>query len=163
MNVQHLICKTGYCVNFTSTNPIAQYCYTLYLAATSGILSILLFNPIIMYKRARILVVDSDLHSLSKIYLSLIHKDYKVEATDDAQEIIARTERFRPRLLILNASAKNLNSEIYRDLAKKRLHVILIGNKKEEIPYLKKLEVVQMPADLRFFDTKIRETLNIFE
>jgi len=116
-----------------------------------------------MYKRARILVVDSDLHSLSKIYLSLIHKDYKVEATDDAQEIIARTERFRPRLLILNASAKNLNSEIYRDLAKKRLHVILIGNKKEEIPYLKKLEVVQMPADLRFFDTKIRETLNIFE
>jgi len=116
-----------------------------------------------MYKRARILVVDSDLHSLSKIYLSLIHKDYKVEATDDAQEIIARTERFRPRLLILNASAKNLNSEIYRDVAKKRLHVILIGNKKEEIPYLKKLEVVQMPADLRFFDTKIRETLNIFE
>jgi len=84
-----------------------------------------------MYKRARILVVDSDLHSLSKIYLSLIHKDYKVEATDDAQEIIARTERFRPRLLILNASAKNLNSEIYRDVAKKRLHVILIGNKKE--------------------------------
>jgi len=115
-----------------------------------------------MYKRARILVVDSDLHSLSKIYLSLIHKDYKVEATDDAQEIIARTERFRPRLLILNASAKNLNSEIYRDVAKKRLHVILIGNKKEEIPYLKKLQVVQMPADLGFFDTKIRETLNIF-
>jgi DNA-binding response OmpR family regulator len=46
-----------------------------------------------MSKRTRILVVDSDLHALSKIYLSLIHKNYKVEASDDAQEIMARTER----------------------------------------------------------------------
>jgi DNA-binding response OmpR family regulator len=117
-----------------------------------------------MSKRTRILVVDSDLHALSKIYLSLIHKNYKVEASDDAQEIMARTERFKPRLIILNGATKNLTPEVYRDLAQKRVPMLLVTNNEEDVPYeSKRWEVVQIPADITFFDSKIREMLNIIE
>ncbi|MGZ3838084.1 MAG: hypothetical protein ACXVMS_14445 [Flavisolibacter sp.] len=117
-----------------------------------------------MSKKARVLVVDSDLHILSKIYLSLIHKDYKVEATNDPQEIMARIERFKPRLVILNACTKNLTVDIYQQLAEKRMHVLLISDDQEVVPVnWRKLERVPMPQDVSFFDVKIREMLNIVE
>jgi DNA-binding response OmpR family regulator len=117
-----------------------------------------------MSKRTRILVVDSDLHALSKIYLSLIHKNYKVEASDDAQEIMARTERFKPRLIILNASTRNLTPEVYKDIAQKRVHLLLIADQNEEIPVeSRRWEVIQTPPDVAFFDARIRETLGLVE
>lgn len=116
-----------------------------------------------MPKKARVLVVDSDLHSLSRIYLSLIHKDYKVEAADDAQEIMARTERFKPRLIILHTATKNLTPEIYQYLVQKRLYVILVGAKNEDIPESGRMEIIDMPTDVAFFDSKIREMLVIVD
>ena len=117
-----------------------------------------------MPKKARVLVVDSDLHTLSKIYLSLLHRDYKVEATDDAQEIAARTERFKPRVIILRSSAKNLTQEVYEELASRRMNVLLIAEQNEIVPVeWRKLEVIQMPDDVAFFDNKIKEILNIVE
>lgn len=117
-----------------------------------------------MPKRPRILVVDSNLHALSKIYLSLIHKNYKVEASDDAQEIMARTERFKPQLIILNASTRNLTQEVYKDLAQKRVYVLLIADQNEAILIeSRRWEIMQTPTDVSFFDAKIRETLCIVE
>lgn len=117
-----------------------------------------------MPKKARVLVVDSDLHTLSKIYLSLIHRNYKVEATDNAQEIVARVDRFKPRLVILRSSTKNLTQEVYEELAGKRLNVLLIADENEVIPVeWRKLEVIQMPPDVTSFDAKIMEILNIVE
>lgn len=134
------------------------------LQPLSNILQSLFINQTIMPKKARVLVVDSDLHTLSKIYLSLIHRNYKVEATDNAQEIMARTERFKPRLIILRSSAKNLTTELYEELAAKRMNVLLIAEENENIPVeWRKLEVIQMPDDVAFFDAKIREILNIVE
>lgn len=117
-----------------------------------------------MSKRAKILVVDSDLHALSRIYLSLIHKDYRVEATDDAAEIMQRAERFKPRLLILNMSAKNLTEEIYQQLGRKRLQVLLINETRLPVPLQShRAEELPLPLDLNFVDEKIRELLNIIE
>lgn len=118
-----------------------------------------------MSKSTRILVVDSDLHRLSKIYLSLIHKNYKVEASDDAQEIMQRTERFKPRLIILNTATKNLTPEVYKEIAQKRVYMILVADGKEEdIPYdSRRWEMVAMPTDITFFDAKIKEILTIIE
>ena len=115
-----------------------------------------------MPKKARLLVVDSNLHTLSKIYLGLIHKNYKVEATDDAREINARAERFKPRLVILNAATDSLTPEVYRQLAEKRIYVLLIAGSNQQVPQMKKMEVISMPSDISFFDVKIREVLNIF-
>jgi DNA-binding response OmpR family regulator len=117
-----------------------------------------------MSKKARILVVDSDLHALSKIYLGLIHKNYRVEASADANEIIPRVERFKPRLIILRTSTQNLTSDIYEEIAKKRLLVFLINDSGLEIPVeLKKSEPVEMPVNINWLDEKIREVLGIVE
>jgi len=53
--------------------------------------------------REKILVVDDDLHSLSKIYLALIHRKFKAEACNKPEEIAARLKRFKPSIIILNA------------------------------------------------------------
>ena len=50
----------------------------------------------------RILVVDNDIDYLSRIYLSLLHRKYRVEVTNKTEEILPRIKRFKPALLILN-------------------------------------------------------------
>ncbi|HEY6954277.1 MAG TPA: response regulator [Flavisolibacter sp.] len=53
--------------------------------------------------REKILVVDDDLHSLSKIYLALIHRRFKAEACNNPEEIAARLKRLKPSVIILHA------------------------------------------------------------
>jgi CheY-like chemotaxis protein len=117
-----------------------------------------------MFKRTRVLVVDSDLHNLSRIYLSLIHKGYKVEASEDGQEIIQRTERFKPSIMIIHAHARNLSAEVYSFLEQCRKNIILVNDTEEPLPFNSyRLQMVTMPADINFFDKKIREILGIVE
>ena len=54
-----------------------------------------------MATRKKILVVDNDLDLLSRIYLGLLHRNYKVEATDKVSEVEERMKRLKPSLLIL--------------------------------------------------------------
>ena len=58
--------------------------------------------------REKILVVDPDLNSLSKIYLSLIHRQFKVEACNNAEEFLDRMKRFKPSVVILNTREYNI-------------------------------------------------------
>jgi DNA-binding response OmpR family regulator len=53
--------------------------------------------------REKILVVDDDLHHLSKIYLALIHRQFKAEACNNPEEIPARLKRFKPAVIILDS------------------------------------------------------------
>ena len=53
--------------------------------------------------REKILVIDSDLNDLSKIYLALIHRKFKVEACNNPEEITARLKRFKPSVIIFEA------------------------------------------------------------
>jgi hypothetical protein len=52
--------------------------------------------------REKILVADQDLDSLSRIYLALIHRGFKAEACNLADEIPERLKRFKPAVVILN-------------------------------------------------------------
>lgn len=51
--------------------------------------------------RQKILVVYRDLTALSRIYLALLHRNYKVEATNDTGEIVERSKRLKPAVTIL--------------------------------------------------------------
>lgn len=61
--------------------------------------------------REKILVVDSDLDSLSKIYLALIHRKFKVEACNNPEEFSDRMKRFKPAVVILNLEEYNICSK----------------------------------------------------
>src|SRR5690349_923349 len=52
--------------------------------------------------REKILVVDHDLDNLSRIYLALIHRGFKVEACNQPEEINDRLKRFKPAVIVLN-------------------------------------------------------------
>ena len=51
--------------------------------------------------REKILVVDPDLDSLSKIYLALVHRKFKTEACNNPGELADRLKRFKPVLIVL--------------------------------------------------------------
>src|SRR6476661_5288414 len=57
-----------------------------------------------MATRTKILVVDSDLDTLSRVYLALVHRNYKTEASDKLEEIPERVKRLKPALLILGSA-----------------------------------------------------------
>lgn len=117
-----------------------------------------------MAKKAPILVVDSNLHMLSKIYLALIHKKYTVEAANDAEEIMARAQRFKPRLIVVSNTAKNLTPAVYEQLAQLRVWVFLIEDEKQStVPNIRKLEVLRTPLNLAEMEEKIRVALNLIE
>ena len=54
-----------------------------------------------MITRTKILIVDPDIDSLSKIYLALLHRNYKVEACNNEKEVQERLKRLKPNILII--------------------------------------------------------------
>ncbi len=54
-----------------------------------------------MATRTKILVADSDIDTLSKIYLALSHRNYKAEALDNANEIFERIKHLKPAVIII--------------------------------------------------------------
>jgi DNA-binding response OmpR family regulator len=80
----------------------------------------------LMTTRTRILIIDTDLDSLSKIYLGLIHRNYKTEASDNTEEIPERVKRLKPAVIIIG------KKEYLQQLQKFNIPVILILDKDEE-------------------------------
>lgn len=61
--------------------------------------------------REKILIVDQDLDTLSRIYLGLIHRKFKAEACNNPQEIPERLKRFKPAVIVLNLKEYHSVSE----------------------------------------------------
>lgn len=75
--------------------------------------------------KEKILVVDQDLDSLSRMYLALIHRKFKTEACNQPEEIAARIKRFKPAVIIIS-------SEDYHTINPRlRIPAIVLLNKEE--------------------------------
>lgn len=61
--------------------------------------------------KIRVLVVLSDLDALSKIYLTMVHRNFKAEACNNAAEYPERVKRLKPAVVILDLAAYELNKE----------------------------------------------------
>jgi DNA-binding response OmpR family regulator len=80
-----------------------------------------------MITKTKILIVDPDIDSLSKIYLNLLHRNYKVEACNNGQEIAERLKRLKPSILIIH-------HELYWEVEKKlKIPAIVLMDDEKEI------------------------------
>ena len=61
--------------------------------------------------RTRVLVADTDLDTLSKVYLALLHRNYKAEACNRYEELPERVRRLKPAVLIMDLPAYQLYGE----------------------------------------------------
>ena len=113
-----------------------------------------------MVKKVKVLLVDDELPSLSKMYIDLLLKNYEVEATHEAREVIARIRRFRPAVVILPSSLPGLDAHelgcVARELG---LCLILVVNEAEEVPSslgnCTPVATVQRPVNLCLLEEKI--------
>jgi len=74
-----------------------------------------------MANKIKVLVVNNDLNLLSKIYLTLLHRNYKVEASDKTEEISERLKRFKPAVLVAGVN------EYQFIMDKLKIPVVVIG------------------------------------
>jgi DNA-binding response OmpR family regulator len=95
--------------------------------------------------REKILVVDSDLNSLSRIYLALIHRKFKTEACNQPEEISARIKRFKPAALIITSTEYNTISN------------------KLKMPAIVLYEKVSDVAQLNYGDIELKKPVHIDE
>src|SRR5687767_9021924 len=83
-----------------------------------------------MAKKTKILIVDEDMTSLSKMYLGILQRNYDVEASINIDEIIQRMERFEPEVLIVSQELFSANTRIFTIIRKRfQLPVIITTNR----------------------------------
>lgn len=61
--------------------------------------------------REKVLVADQDLDHLTRIYLALLHRNFKTEACNSPEEIRDRLKRFRPSVLVVTSKEYDTLSE----------------------------------------------------
>ena len=79
-----------------------------------------------MNKKGRILIVDNELNVLSETYSKLLLENFDVEATMDADEIIPRTLRFKPELIIVNNELPGFDGSAICNMAKEQFSIPII-------------------------------------
>jgi DNA-binding response OmpR family regulator len=109
-----------------------------------------------MATRKKILVVDSDLDLLSRIYLGLLHRNYKVEATDKVSEVEERIKRLKPSLLILGTQ------DYLADIGELKIPFIVLVEK-DEMPvnhFKVELNLFEKPVSIEKLVRTIEELID---
>lgn len=121
------------------------------------------FNPIpllFMVKKVKVLLVDDELPSLSRMYINLLLKNYEVEATHEAREVLPRIRRFRPDVVIIPPALPGLDAHDLCCAAKELgLCFILVVNEPGERPHkignCTAADTLLRPVDLCQLEQKI--------
>lgn len=109
-------------------------------------------------KNLRILIIDTDLFSLSKTYFGLIHLEHAVEACNNLQEVAERVERFQPGLAIVGNTGAGDAASLCRYLKLQGVHLLLLGNRPEaELSALPVDGVLEKPLDINLLRRTISE------
>lgn len=108
-------------------------------------------------KNLRILIIDTDLFSLSKIYFSLIHLDHVVEACNCPDEVESRMARFQPRLVVLGPCGNMDRATLCHRLKESGVHLLLVGARRDESGTALPVDgFLEKPVDLGLLHRKIR-------
>jgi DNA-binding response OmpR family regulator len=87
--------------------------------------------------RTRVLVADTDLDALSKIYLSLLHRNYKAEICTNAEDLPQKIKKFKPSVLIIDCS-------MYLSLERKLKLPVIVLLESNEYAMIKEVEDIRL-------------------
>lgn len=117
-----------------------------------------------MENKVRVLVVDDEISSLSKMYINLLLKNYEVEATQQAAEVLPRIQRFQPDVVIISHTMPDLDAHALCCAAKElNLSLIVVVNEhRDTLPKIGNCTAtgtLTRPIDLRLMESKIGSAL----
>jgi hypothetical protein len=117
-------CALARLVNFTGIIPIGSYCSPSYIWRSHTL------QQRFMPSRIKVLVVVSDLAALSRVYLALLHKNYRTEATDKSEGITERIKRMKPSVIVLGMKEYQTIKNVLK------IPAVLLVDPEEEINFL---------------------------
>lgn len=117
-----------------------------------------------MANKIRVLLVDDEISSLSKMYINLLLKNYEVEATLQAAEVLPRIRRFQPDVVIISHSMSDLDAHALCCAAKElNLSFIVVVNEDgDTLPRIGNCmatDTLMRPIDLCLMERKIGSAL----
>jgi len=113
-----------------------------------------------MANKVRVLVVDEEVASLSKMYINLLLKNYDVEATCRASEVLPRIKRFRPDVVIISPMLAGLEPHALCSTAKELglCFIVLVSEEGENLPKIGNCtasDTLMRPVDIHQLERKI--------
>ena len=113
-----------------------------------------------MANKVRVLVVDDELSSLSKMYINLLLKNYEVEATHRASEVLPRIKRFQPDVVIISHTMTDLDTHALCCAAKELSlsFIVLVSEDGKALPKIGNCtasDTLMRPVDLCLMERKI--------
>jgi hypothetical protein len=107
-------------------------------------------------KNLRILIIDTDMFSLSKLYFGLMLLDYTVEACNNPSEITERAERFQPNLVVLGSTDPVPLVSLCHYFKQLGVHLILVGFPPDQDPAtLPSDAVLEKPVSISLLHSQI--------
>jgi DNA-binding response OmpR family regulator len=123
-------------------------------------------NMFTMKRKGKILVLDNDLKTLTQIYVDLLMNNYEVELTMDATEVVPRSERLKPDVIIVNNDVPHFDGRVICKIVKGALNIpILLLS--EQRPDTLKIdgcsadEIIYKPVDLKQLNQTILRFLPV--
>ena len=113
-----------------------------------------------MANKVRVLVVDDEISSLSKMYINLLLKNYEVEATQQAAEVLPRIRRFQPDVVIISHTMPDLDAHALCCAAKELnlCFIVVVNEHGDTLPKIGNCtatDTLMRPIDLRQMESKI--------
>ena len=113
-----------------------------------------------MVNKVRVLLVDDELSSLSKMYINLLLKNYDVEATYRASEVLPRMKRFKPDVVILSPGLPELDPHSLCSTAKELglSFIVLVNEERSTLPKIGNCtaaDTLLRPVDVHQLERKI--------
>jgi DNA-binding NtrC family response regulator len=117
-----------------------------------------------MANKVRVLVVDDEISSLSKMYINLLLKNYEVEATQQAAEVLPRIQRFQPDVVIISHTMPDLDAHALCCAAKELnlSFIVVVNEHRDTLPKIGNCtatDTLMRPIDLRLMESKIGSAL----
>ena len=107
------------------------------------------------------LVADSDLTALSRIYLCFLHQDFKVEACNDALEIGQRVKRFKPGVVVVRSAMDGLEEGLFSQLAAIPLPVVVLHDGDPFDYCYSNITIVPSGIELQALVKRVRELTKV--
>jgi DNA-binding NtrC family response regulator len=113
-----------------------------------------------MANKVRVLLVEDEISSLSKMYINLLLKNYEVEATQQAAEVLPRIRRFIPDVVIISHTMPDLDAHALCCAAKELnlSFIVVVNENRETLPKIGNCtaaDTLMRPVDLCLMERKI--------
>jgi len=109
-----------------------------------------------MREKTKVLVIEEDIGSLTRLYLGLSQAGFNVEVSDNMNEILQRVNRFKPQVILVNY-ALTVNKENFTSIINNKASIIILYLTDIDQPQEENIQMIKKTFKLNEVVEKIKK------